>query len=96
MDVAIQRWNKETDLLKKVQRRSGEIRAGNILITCFGKQLYSYFETWKLSRQEYKFKVHKKLKDKVYFLYKAKIQSYFLHWRKNSARKNLTKKKMVI
>jgi hypothetical protein len=96
MDIALERWEKETETLKKVERRSTEQRAGNIVITCFGKRLYSYFQKWKDSKAAYRHLVDKKLKDKIYFLYKARIQSYFLHWRKNSAKKKIAKKKMVI
>ena len=96
MDVALESRNKETASLEKVLRRSSETRAGNIVILCIGKRLFSYFQAWKDSKDEHKQFVQKKLKDKIYFHYKEKMQSYFLHWRKNSARKKIVKKRMVI
>ena len=94
MDVALEEFNSfnakssEQVLTRKKQN------ACNIVRDMFGKQLYSYFHQWKQDTSNYNSKMSTRIRDQIISAYRNKMRVVFAHWKKNSVKKKVARKRM--
>jgi len=82
MDVALAEATSANTKKQKAMMVKSKKKSSKVVISMFGKLLYSYFGHWKTLTAEKKQFSDTKLKDRILKTYYGTMRTYFLHWKK--------------
>ena len=97
LDVEIASHSEFNSSVAKRMSHKQLTRASEILCLALGQNLQSYFIKWKLHSIGFKINLNTNLKEKMFRLYKGRLQTHFDHWKLHLKTKQIrAKKKMVM